>query len=244
MDASGQTPTGCVRSPWSTRSSASASSRSAISGRSSRRLPTVVPFGLLRLAGAWSMAAFLGFRMARLGVFVEEDGIRVRNPLKTKSIPWSEVRGFVLSRSLLGEFGIAELHNGRSIRLWGIQSRSRVASPRDRRAELAIGSLNLELQVARGHGSLRSERGTRTAHLQPGAPSARAHVAQSALSCRYCSGLGGRRRCLRCARWRFSSSRRSSAARDGRVGRRFRGTASAAASRSRSRSSASSRLRA
>ncbi len=60
----------------------------------------------------------------------------------------------------------------------------------------------------------------------------------------YSSTRGGRRVCLRCARRRLDSSRRSLAARVGRVGRRFRGTARPAASFSRRRSSASSRLRA
>ena len=130
-----------------------------------------LPFGLLRLAVAWSTAAFLGLRMARLGVLVEQNGIRVRNPLWTRRIPWSDVRGFVLRRSKLGEFGVAELHNGGAIRLWGIQPRSRVASPRDRRAELAVGSLNHELQVARGRGASPNEQGQRTSQLTQGEPS-------------------------------------------------------------------------
>jgi hypothetical protein len=111
--------------------------------------------GLLRLAGAWLLAAFLGLRMARLGVRIEDDGIRVRNPLSTLSIPWRAVRGFTLARSVIGEFGIAELHNGRNIRLWGIQPANRMTSRRDRRAELAIGTLNVELQAARARPSHR-----------------------------------------------------------------------------------------
>ena len=55
---------------------------------------------------------------------------------------------------------------------------------------------------------------------------------------------GGRRSRLRCERARLSASRRSLAAREGRVGRRLRGVASAVASRSRNRSRASSLLRA
>jgi hypothetical protein len=124
-----------------------------------------LPFGLLRLAGAWAIAAFLGLRMARLGVYVEENGIRVRNPFRTRRVPWNRVRGFVLRRSLLGEFGVAELHDGSRLRLWGIQPRSRVAAPRDRRAELAVVSLNRELQFARGHGAMLGERGERTAQM-------------------------------------------------------------------------------
>jgi Bacterial PH domain len=108
--------------------------------------------GLVRLIAAWTVAAFFVLRMARLGVFVERDGIRVRNPLKTVSIPWSQVRGFALRRSALGEFGIADLHGGRRVRLWGIQPRAGFTSSRDRRAELAIGHLNRDLQRARGSG--------------------------------------------------------------------------------------------
>jgi PH (Pleckstrin Homology) domain-containing protein len=130
-----------------------------------------VPFGLLRLAGAGSIAAFLGLRMARLEVFVEEDGIRARNPFTTKVVPWSDIRGFTLHRTLLGDFGIAELHTGETVRLWGIQPRSRVAGARDRRAEMAVVSLNQQLHLVRVHGSLHS-REQNAAQLQAGAPSA------------------------------------------------------------------------
>jgi hypothetical protein len=105
--------------------------------------------GLLELAITISVAGFLALRMARLGVFVEPDGIRVRNPLKTSTISWRDVRGITLHRSAIGEFGIVDLHDGRRIRLWGIQPRNRIKPARDRRAELAIGRLNRELQAAR-----------------------------------------------------------------------------------------------
>lgn len=130
------------------------------------------PSGLLSLAIPWSAAAFLGLRMARLAVHVEDGGIRVRNPVATKRIPWSEVRGFLLRPSPLGEFGTAELHDGRCVRLWGIQPRSRVASGGDRRAELAIGRLNSELQAARGAGPSLKERSPRSAHVAHSTPSA------------------------------------------------------------------------
>jgi hypothetical protein len=128
--------------------------------------------GIGRLAVAWSLAAFLGLRMARLGVFVEADGVRVRNPLRTRTVPWKAVRGFTLTRSRLGDFGIAELHDGRRIRLWAIQPRNRVGAGRDRRAELAIGSLNNELQDARVRGASDAGRAQPTVPLPQSAPSA------------------------------------------------------------------------
>jgi hypothetical protein len=137
--------------------------------------------GLLRLGGAWLLAGFLGFRMARLGVLIESEGIRVRNPLTTLSIPWRGVRGFTFARSVVGEFGVAELHDGRKVRLWAIQPATRVRSRRDRRAELAIGTLNVELQAARARPSrLQSAAGgpasasSATASPQDGAPQPRA----------------------------------------------------------------------
>jgi hypothetical protein len=130
-----------------------------------------VPFGLLRLAGAGSIAAFLGLRMARLGVFVKEEGIKVRNPFKTKMVRWSDIRGFTLHRTLLGDFGRVELHTGEAVRLWGIQPRVRVSGTRDRRAQAAIVSLNQQLHIVRVHGSLRG-REQQAAQLQHGAPSA------------------------------------------------------------------------
>jgi hypothetical protein len=132
----------------------------------------VVPFGVLRVAVAWGIAAFLGLRMARLGVFIEANGIRVRNPLRTRRLPWTDIRGFTLSRSVLGEFGVVELHRGEAVRLWGIQPRKRVHVRRDRRAESAIGALNRELQLARAHGSSQSEQRQRAAQLAQGEPSA------------------------------------------------------------------------
>jgi hypothetical protein len=128
--------------------------------------------GLLRLGGAWLLAAFLGLRMARLGVVIEAEGIRVRNPLSTMTIPWRAVRGFMLMRSAMGDFGVAELYNGRCVRLWAIQPASPVTSKRDRRAELAIGTLNVELQDARARGSSPARRGQRAAqvpHVEPSA---------------------------------------------------------------------------
>jgi hypothetical protein len=109
----------------------------------------------MRLAGAGLCAAFLGLRMARVGVFVEEEGIRVRNPFVTKTVPWRAIRGFTLDRTLFGDFGIAELHSGKAIRLWGIQPRNRVAGARDHRAARAIVELNQQLHLVRAHGSLR-----------------------------------------------------------------------------------------
>ena len=137
--------------------------------------------GLLRLAGAWLLAAFLGLRMARLGVHITDDGIRVRNPLSTPSIPWRAIRGFTLARSVIGEFGVAELHSGRHVRLWGIQPANRMTSRRDRRAELAVGTLNVELQAARARPSHRRAAAggrasvpTAAASSQDGAPQPRA----------------------------------------------------------------------
>jgi hypothetical protein len=137
--------------------------------------------GLLRLGGSWLLAAFLGLRMARLAVRIEDDGIRVRNPLRTLSIPWRAVRGFTLARSVIGASGVAELHDGRNVRLWAIQPATGVTWKRDRRAELAIGALNVELQAARARPSrLRSAAGGRasapTAAASPrdGAPQPRA----------------------------------------------------------------------
>jgi Bacterial PH domain len=129
--------------------------------------------GLLRLGGAWALAAFLGLRMARLGVFIEHDGIRVRNPVHTLTIPWRAVRGFTLGRSMIGDFGIAELHDGRHVRLWAIQPATRVSPKRDRRAELAIGTLNVELQEARARGSLPARRDHPAGQVRHVAPAER-----------------------------------------------------------------------
>ena len=72
------------------------------------------------------LALFTVLRLARAGVFVEEDGVKVLNPLNTVRIPWEEIAGFSLKRS--GGFaavGFVDLVDGGRVQAWGIQARNK-----------------------------------------------------------------------------------------------------------------------
>ncbi len=64
------------------------------------------------------LAAWALFRVARCGVFIEEDGVRVLNPLSTVHLKWSEIAHFEFSS--YGACSIKRIH-GRSVAIVGIQ---------------------------------------------------------------------------------------------------------------------------
>ncbi len=73
-----------------------------------------------------ALAVFTVARLARAGVFVEEGGVKVLNPLRTVRVPWEEVAGFSLKPS--GGFaavGFVDLVDGGRVQAWGIQARNK-----------------------------------------------------------------------------------------------------------------------
>ena len=72
-----------------------------------------------------AMSTFVFFRLARAGVYADDDGIRVVNPLRTERLPWEHLVRFTFKayKGFPG-IGLAELIDGRRVELWGIQARS------------------------------------------------------------------------------------------------------------------------
>jgi hypothetical protein len=107
-------------------------------------------------AGRWAPAAvviaisaFCYLRLARAGVHVEEDGIRVVNPFRTVRVPWEHLVRFV-SRPHKGfpALGFAQRIDGTEVELWGIQARG-TGVPAKRVVGDLVESLNEELASAR-----------------------------------------------------------------------------------------------
>lgn len=94
-----------------------------------------------------SFGLFLIFRLARSGVFVYRDGLRVLNPISSRSIPWGGVRTFRLDAwGLFPRMGFVELTDGSAYHLWGIQAPNPAFRPRNRSADRLITELNQLLQ--------------------------------------------------------------------------------------------------
>jgi hypothetical protein len=106
--------------------------------------------------GPWSPVAvvavlsiFCLVRLARAGVYADDEGIRVLNPLRTQRAPWDHVLRFTLKGSKgFPAVGFAELIDGREIQIWGIQARSHTAAAR-RIPEEVVAALNERLAQER-----------------------------------------------------------------------------------------------
>jgi hypothetical protein len=110
-------------------------------GSTGARFGPVVPVVLL--------SAFCLLRLARAGVYADDEGIRVLNPLRTVRIPWEQVDHFSL-RPYKGfpSVGFAELVDGGRVQMWGIQARSYNTAAK-RVPEELIEALNRRLQESR-----------------------------------------------------------------------------------------------
>lgn len=76
-----------------------------------------------------ALSAFCLLRLARAGVYANDEGIRVLNPLRTVRVPWDHVLRFTLRpHKGFPALGFAELIDGREVELWGVQSRSSTAT--------------------------------------------------------------------------------------------------------------------
>jgi hypothetical protein len=93
-------------------------------------------------------AAWVGIRVSRCGVFVEDDGVRVLNPFSTVHLKWSEIARFELS-----SYGacLIKLVHGRSVGIVGIQQTARDArkAKKDTDEARMISELNALLESHR-----------------------------------------------------------------------------------------------
>lgn len=112
--------------------------------------------GTLRSGGSWAPAVVVGllsafclWRLARAGVYADDEGIRVLNPTRTTRVAWDDVLRFRM-RSHRGfpAVGFAELVDGTEILCWGLQARSRNAAAM-RIPEAVVEELNERLAAER-----------------------------------------------------------------------------------------------
>ena len=95
------------------------------------------------------LSAFCLLRLARAGVYVDDDGIRVLNPLRTVRMRWEDVLRFTLKpRGGFPAVGFVERIDGTEVQVWGIQARSGTAAAR-RIPEELVSALNERLAGAR-----------------------------------------------------------------------------------------------
>jgi hypothetical protein len=97
----------------------------------------------------FALSAFCLLRLARAGVYADDEGIRILNPLRTVRIPWARVQRFTLrAHGGFPAVGFAELVDGEKVQIWGIQARSHSA-PARRVPEEVVAALNERLAQAR-----------------------------------------------------------------------------------------------
>jgi hypothetical protein len=80
------------------------------------------PRGLIEVAAYLAIAATVVAGPGLSAIYVTEEGVRVRNPLSSTTIPWAQIRGFRIGRhKLLGEVCLIDLADGSSQYAFAIQ---------------------------------------------------------------------------------------------------------------------------
>jgi hypothetical protein len=91
----------------------------------------------------------LTFRAARAGIRVDERGVVIMNLTRTATIPWAQLEAFSIgAHGAWPRIGIAHLHGGSTVAIWGIQGPNPWVLSRPGRAERMIDELNNRLRVA------------------------------------------------------------------------------------------------
>jgi hypothetical protein len=101
---------------------------------------------LLGLAGVWSACAFgfVSVRKAKAGVRACADGLHVRNPFRSRMIPWARIVTIDLGRDGMYPYvGRVHLDDGSVVRIFGIQAPN--IAPNNRRTAALIEALNDEV---------------------------------------------------------------------------------------------------
>jgi hypothetical protein len=112
--------------------------------------PDVTVAGRLApIAVTVAISLFVFFRLARAGVYVDDDGIRVVNPFTTVEVPWAHLIRFTArSQGGFPLIGFAQRVDGTEVQLWGVQARGN-SSGAKRVVEELIAQLNQRLAQAR-----------------------------------------------------------------------------------------------
>jgi hypothetical protein len=86
--------------------------------------------------------AWAGWRTATAGVGADEDGVIVRNVIRSRRIRWDQIAKFSVVPYGPYSMGYVELRNGQKLRAWGIQGRIRGLFPNSTWATTPIDELN------------------------------------------------------------------------------------------------------
>ena len=87
--------------------------------------------------------SFFVLRLARSGVYVRGDRLRIVNPLRSLNVPLAEVTHFSIGRhGVFPLVGLAHLEDGTKIGMWGIQAPNPLLRSRNRSAQRIIDELN------------------------------------------------------------------------------------------------------
>jgi hypothetical protein len=109
--------------------------------------PLSVPARAVGIGIMVALTCWCLLRVARSGVFLEDGGVGVLNPLRTVRIPWSQIRCFSLKRyKLFPLTGHVELKDGTSVHIFGIQAPHPLLRPRNQSAQRIVEALNERLR--------------------------------------------------------------------------------------------------
>ena len=97
---------------------------------------------VLGLASAWLYIA----RVARASVRACDDGLVIRNPLRTVRVGWCEIESFEAHLGMGGVQPRVALRDGRKVALWAVQSPRRRLRQADDTATRAVSRLNRLLE--------------------------------------------------------------------------------------------------
>jgi hypothetical protein len=94
-----------------------------------------------------TMAVLLGaygvFRLARCGVYVIDNGVRVVNPVRTRFVPWETISRFSIRRvGFHPGMGVVDRKDATIVPIWGIQIPNPMTRPKNRSAQRLIEELN------------------------------------------------------------------------------------------------------
>ena len=104
---------------------------------------------VLGLASAW---LYVG-RMARASVRAGDEGVVIRNPLRTVRVGWPEIESFETRLGMGGVQPRVSLRDGRRVVMWAVQSPRRRLRPADETAIRAVARLNRLLDERHPRGS-------------------------------------------------------------------------------------------
>jgi hypothetical protein len=97
---------------------------------------------VLGLVSAW---LYVG-RMARASVRACDDGVVIRNPLRTVRVGWREIEAFETRPGMGGVQPSVALRDGRKVAMWAVQSPRRRLRQADETATRVVSRLNRLLE--------------------------------------------------------------------------------------------------